>query len=247
MAEYRELLWKGSDPNDESVKIKHVTVKKVHGIYYAVFNIEYIHVPEKIIGPQMQVGIDIGCSKLAVLSNGQEIPNLDLKKETDNIIRYQKNMSHHKPNSIRYRKAKELYNKSWEKLLNKRKDYYNKVVAYIVKNSSFVSVQNENIISWKNNKHLSHSIQLNAPRQLLDKIEQKCQQENVEFVKVSKFFPSTQICHKCQKRNENLKGLKNLEIRDWDCPHCNTHHDRDRNAAINILNKGLEIVGTTVQ
>ena len=88
--EYRELLWKGSDSNDESVKIKHVTVKKVHGIYYAVFNIEYIHVPERIIGPQMQVGIDIGCSKLAVLSNGQEIPNLDLKKETDNIIRYQK-------------------------------------------------------------------------------------------------------------------------------------------------------------
>ena len=197
--EYHELLWKGSDPNDESVKIKHVTVKKVHGIYYA--------------------------------------------KETNNIIRYQKNMSHHKPNSTRYLKAQELYNKSWEKLLNKRKDYYNKVASYIVKNSSFIAVQNENIISWKNNKHLSHAIQLNAPRQLLEKIEQKCQQENVEFVKVSKFFPSTQICHKCQKRNETIKGLKNLEIRDWDCPICHTHHDRDRNAAINILNKGLEIVG----
>ncbi|MBQ6344495.1 MAG: transposase, partial [Methanobrevibacter sp.] len=52
---------------------------------------------------------------------------------------------------------------------------------------------------------------------------------------------------KCQKRNETIKGLKNLEIRDWDCPICHTHHDRDRNAAINILNKGLEIVGTTVQ
>ena len=109
-------------------------------------------------------------------------------------------MSHHKPNSIRYRKAQELYNKSWEKLLNKRKDYYNKIVAYIVKNSSLIAVQNENIISWKNNKHLSHSIQLNAPRQLLEKIEQKCQQEDVEFVKVSKFFPSTQICHKCQEK-----------------------------------------------
>ena len=245
--EYRELLWKGSDPNDESVKIKHVTVKKVHGIYYAVFNIEYLYIPERIIGPQMQAGIDIGCSKLAVLSNGQEIPNLDLKKETDNIIRYQKNMSHHKPNSTRYLKAQKLHNKSWEKLLNKRKDYYNKIASYIVKNSSFIAVQNENIISWKNNKHLSHAIQLNAPRQLLEKIEQKCQQENVEFVKVSKFFPSTQICHKCQKRNETIKGLKNLEIRDWDCPICHTHHDRDRNAAINILNKGLEIVGTTVQ
>ena len=172
---YRKLLHKGSDQNDESVKIKHVTIKNVHGIYYAIFNIEQIYIPEKIIGPKMQVGIDIGCSKLAVLSNGQEIPNLDLKKETDNIIRYQKNMSHHKPNSTRYLKAQKLHNKSWEKLLNKRKDYYNKIASYIVKNSSFIAVQNENIISWKNNKHLSHAIQLNAPRQLLDKIEQKCQ------------------------------------------------------------------------
>ena len=90
--EYRKLLQKGSDPNDESVKIKHVTIKNVHGTYHAVFNIEQIHVPEKIIGPKMQMGIDIGCNKLAVTSNGQEIPNLDLKKETDNILRNQKTM-----------------------------------------------------------------------------------------------------------------------------------------------------------
>ena len=245
--EYRKLLHKGSDQNDESVKIKHVTIKNVHGIYYAIFNIKQIYVPEKIIGPQMQVGIDIGCSKLAVLSNGQEIPNLDLKKETDTIIRHQKTMSNHKTGSIRHREAQRLLNKSYQKLLNKRNDYYNKSTAYIVKNSSFVAVQNENIKSWKNNKHLSHSIQLNAPRELIDKIERKCQQENVKFVKVPKFYPSTQICNKCQKRNKNISGLGNLGIRDWNCPHCHTHHDRDRNAAINILNKGLEIVGTTVQ
>ena len=245
--EYRKLLQKGSDPNDESIKIKHVTIKNVHGTYHAVFNIEQIHIPEKIIGPKMQMGIDIGCSKLAVTSNGQEIPNLDLKKETDNILRYQKTMSHHKKGSIRHRKAQRLLNKSWQKFLNKKKEYYNKITADIVKNSSFIAVQNENIKSWIKNKQLSHSIQLNAPRKLLEKIEQKCQQENIKFVKVSKFYPSTQICSNCQKRNENLKGLKNLGIRDWDCPHCHTHHDRDRNAAINILNKGLEIVGTTVQ
>lgn len=77
--EYRELLHRGSDKNDETVKIKHVTVKKVNGIYYAVFNIKQLYIPEPIIGPKQQVGIDIGCSKLAVLSNGEEIPNLLLK------------------------------------------------------------------------------------------------------------------------------------------------------------------------
>ena len=244
---YRELLIRGSDKYDPSARIKNVTVKRVHGKYYAVFNIEYIHIPETITGPQMQVGIDIGCSKLAVLSNGQEIPNLDLEKETDNIIRHQKTMSHHEPESIRYIEAQKLYNNAWEKFLNKRDDYYNKAVAYIVKNSSFVAVQNENIIAWKNNPHLSHSIQINAPRDFLDKLEKKCQQEDVTFIKISKFFPSTKKCSKCQKINKNISGLENLGIRDWDCPHCHTHHNRDVNAAKNILNKGLEIVGTTMQ
>ena len=117
-------------------------------------------------------------------------------------------MSHHKPNSIRYLKAQELYNKSWEKLLNKRKDYYNKIASYIVKNSSFIAVQNENIISWKNNKHLSHAIQLNAPRQLLDKIEQKCQQEDVEFVKVSNFSHPLKYAANAKKEMKPSKDLK---------------------------------------
>ena len=246
-SKYRKLLQRGSDKNDLSAKIKHVTVKRVHGKYFAVFNVEYIHIPEKITGPQMQVGIDIGCSKLAVLSNGEEILNLNLDEETDAIIRYQKTMSRHKPDSIRYRKAQQLHNNAWEKFLNKRNDYYNNAVAYIVKNSELVVVQNENIKAWKHNRYLSHSIQLNAPRDFLDKLEKKCQQEGVTFIKIPKSFPSTKKCSKCQKINKNISGLENLGIRDWECPHCHTHHNRDVNAAKNILNKGLEVVGTTAQ
>ena len=130
---YHEILRRGSDTNDESVKIKHVTVKKENNIYYAIFNIEKIHIPETIIGPKQQVGIDIGCSELAVISNGQEIPNLDLTRETDQIIKYQKTMNNHQPGSIRYQEAQRLLNKWWKKLLNKRNDYYNKIVHYIVK------------------------------------------------------------------------------------------------------------------
>ena len=195
----------------------------------------------------MQVGIDIGCGKLAVLSNGLEIPNLDLEKETETIIKYQKTMSRHNPDSIRYLEAQRLFNKAWEKFLNKRKDYYNKLANYIAKNCSFVAVQNENIIAWKHNRYLSHGIQLNAPRDFMDRLEKKCQQENVEFVKVDRFFPSTKKCSKCQKINKNLNGLENLKIRDWECSNCHTHHQRDWNAAINILNEGFKIVGATVQ
>ena len=245
--EYRSILRQASDKNDHSAKIKHVTIKREGDEYYAVFNIRCIHVPERIIGPLQQVGIDIGCSKLAVLSNTQEIPNLDLTQETDKIIQYQKQMSHHTLGSIRYNEAQRLFNVWFTKLLNKRNDYYDKMTTYIVKNSCFVAVQNENIIAWKNNKYLSHGIQLNAPRIFMDKIEYKCDWNDVEFIKVPRNFPSTQICSNCHERNRNISGLDKLGIREYDCPFCGEHHDRDVNASINIRDYGLELVGTTGQ
>ncbi|WP_407430832.1 zinc ribbon domain-containing protein [Methanobrevibacter sp.] len=81
----------------------------------------------------------------------------------------------------------------------------------------------------------------------MDKIEYKCKWNNVTFIKVPKEFPSTQICSNCKKQNINIKGIKNVGIRTWICPECNTHHDRDINDSINILNEGLKIVGTTMQ
>ena len=245
--EYRELLRQASNTNDSTAKIKHVTIKKENTKYYAVFNIECIHTPDRIIGPRQQIGIDIGCSKLAVLSNEQEIPNLNLTEETEKIIHYQKIMSHHKPKSIRYKKAQKQYNKWYQKLINKRNDYYNKQTADIVKNSCFVAVQNENIIAWKHNKYLSRGIQLNAPRTFMDQIEYKCNWNDIEFIKVPKNFPSTQICSKCGEQNEKLRGQENLGIREWDCQYCNTHHDRDVNAGINILKRGLELAGAAGQ
>ena len=244
---YKELLHKATDKNDQTAKINHITIKKENDKYYAVFNIECIHTPHKIIGPKQQIGIDIGCGKLAVLSNKQEIPNLDLTKETEKIIHYTKIMSHTRKNSNRYQKAKKLYQKWMKKLVNKRNDYYNKITTYIVQNSSFIAVQNENIIAWKKNKHLSHNLQLNAPRTFMDKIEYKCKWNNIPFIKVPKKFPSTQICSNCKKQNTNIKGIQNIRIRTWKCQKCNTIHDRDINASINILNEGLKIVGTTMQ
>jgi putative transposase len=194
-----------------------------------------------------KVGIDIGCSKLAVLSNKQEITNLDLSRELEKIIHYQKIMSYSKKDSNRYRKAHKQYRKWMTKLVNKRNDYYDQMTIRIVKNSTFVSVQNENIIAWKHNKYLSHSIQINAPRTFLDKLEYKCNWNNTTFIKIPKNFPSTQICSQCGTKNQDIAGIGKLGIRNWQCPHCGKVHNRDLNASINILNKGLEIVGTTVQ
>ena len=245
--EYRDYLRRGSDQNDLTVRIKHVTIKREYDRYYAVVNVECINIPTEKNETSEQVGIDIGCSKLAVLSNKQEITNLDLSKEFEKIIKYQKIMSHSKKGSIRYREAQRLYRKWTTKLVNKRNDYYDKMTINIVKNSTFVAVQNENIISWKHNKYFSRKLQINAPRTFMDKLEHKCNWNDVTFIKIPKNFPSTQICSNCGKQNHNIAGIGKLGIRNWKCLFCGEVHDRDLNASINILNKGLEIVGTTMQ
>jgi putative transposase len=81
----------------------------------------------------------------------------------------------------------------------------------------------------------------------MDKIEYKCNWNDTTFIKVPKNFPSTQICNKCNTKNPKISGIGELGTRNWICPDCGAHHDRDMNASINILNKGLEIVGTTMQ
>ena len=81
----------------------------------------------------------------------------------------------------------------------------------------------------------------------MDKLEYKCDWNQIEFIKVPKKFPSTQICSKCKTKNPKITGIGQIGIRNWKCPVCGAYHNRDLNASINILNKGLEIVGTTVQ
>lgn len=111
---YKEYLRRGSDQNDPTVKIKHVTIKKEYDKYYAIVNIECIHIPIMKNDNPEKVGIDIGCSKLAVLSNKQEIINLDLSREIEKIIHYQKRMSNLQPmrhTKPRYQRNRKIRNK----------------------------------------------------------------------------------------------------------------------------------------
>ena len=180
--EYRKILSRGSNPNDPTVKIKNVTIKKEYDKYYAIVNVECIHIPVEKNDKPEKVGIDIGCTKLAVLSNKKEITNLDLNRELDKIIHYQKIMSYTRKGSRRYREAHRLYRKWMTRLVNKRNDYYDKMTSNIVENSTFVAVQNENIIAWKSNKYLSGNLQINAPRIFMDKIEYKCDWNDTTFI-----------------------------------------------------------------
>ena len=124
-------------------KINNVTVKKENGKYYAIVNIKTT--VEEFEKEGENIGIDLGLKNLATLSNGQEIANLDLKKEEEQIRKYQKKLSRQKYMSKNYQKTLKKYHKWINKRNNKIQNAYHKFSKYLVKNYDLIGMEDLNI------------------------------------------------------------------------------------------------------
>ena len=222
--EYRKLL--------KSSKINNVTVKRENGKYYAVVNIKTT--VEEFEKTGKQVGIDLGLKSLATLSNGQVIANLDLKREEEMIKKYQTKLSRQKYMGQNYKKTLQKYYKWQNRKNNKINNAYHHISKYLVKTFDLIVMEDLNIKGMIKNKKLSHKIHTSALHKLTYMIKYKAQWYSKEFKHINRFFPSSKKCNNCGYIKKDLT----LDIRKWFCPSCNTHHDRDINAAINILNEG---------
>jgi putative transposase len=136
--------------------------------------------------------------------------------------------------SNNWKKSIKKIAKLYEHISFQRLDYLHKVSADISRNYSTVCVESLSVKNMIKNHHLSRSIADCGWSMFLDMLDYKCDR----LVKIDKFFASSQICSNCGSIN---KEVKNLSIRKWTCPSCNTTHDRDLNASINILRKGLSL------
>lgn len=126
-----------------------------------------------------------------------------------------------------------------ERIRNIRNDYLHKLSASIVSNNSLIAVEDLNIKGLLKNHHLSKAISDASWGEFINMLEYKAAWKGKRVVKVPTFYPSSQLCSNCGYRNSDLK---NLSIRKWTCPRCGMTHDRDMNAALNILDKALESV-----
>ena len=222
--QYKQLL--------KESKINNVTIKKEHNHYYAVFNIETEKQPMKKTGEA--VGIDLGIRTLATLSNGLKITNLDTTREDKMIKKYHRVLSRKKYNSKRYNKTLKTLGKWIQRKNNRLNDAYHKLSHYIVKNYDIICMENLDIKELFQNTDFSSSLQSIAWRKLVDMIKYKCEWYGKKFIQINRWFASSKNCSQCGYYYKDLSDKK-----EWTCPHCQTHHDRDINAAKNIQKEGL--------
>ena len=222
--QYKQLL--------KESKINNVTIKKEHNHYYAVFNIETEKQPMKKTGEA--VGIDLGIRTLATLSNGLKITNLDTTREDKMIKKYHRVLSRKKYNSKRYNKTLKTLGKWIQRKNNRLNDAYHKLSHYIVKNYDIICMETLDIKEIFQNTDFSSSLQSIAWKKLVDMIKYKCEWYGKKFNQINRWFPSSKNCSQCGYYYKDLSDKK-----EWTCPHCQTHHDRDINAAKNIQKEGL--------
>jgi putative transposase len=185
---------------------------------------------------ERSVGVDLGISHLMTLSSGEKIENpKNLRLAEKGIKRCQRQLSKKKKGSKNRAKARLKLAKAHEKVANQRKYFLHNNSINLIKNYQNICVEDLNVSGMTKNHHLAKSINDAAWGELIRQLEYKSGWHGRNLIKVGRFFPSSKTCNVCGYKKEKM----DLSTRNWTCPECNSNHDRDINAAINILNHGL--------
>ena len=182
------------------------------------------------------VGVDLGVKDIAITSDGCKFANPRwIQKSEKKLKRLQRELSRRQRASKRRERTRLRLARQHNRITNQRKDWLHKITTYLIRSYDVIALEDLNVRGMVKNHNLAKSITNVAFGEFNRQIEYKAQMYGKQIYRVDRFFPSSKTCSNCGCVQEKMP----LHVREWTCPDCGAHHDRDINAATNLLRQAM--------
>jgi putative transposase len=230
--------WPGIDPT--TIDPTTVTVSRDPcGRWYVAFAVE-VPDPEPLPAMGRAVGVDLGVKDFAVTSDEQRIPNpRHLERRAINLARYQRRLARCQPGSANRAKAKAKAARAHRKVRAARADFLHKTSTCLVRDHDLISLEDLAVKNMMQNRRVAKAISDCGWGTFRAMLEYKAARYGRRVIVIDRWFPSSKMCSACG----HVLAKLSLDVRHWTCPSCGARHDRDINAAKNILAAGLAVAG----